>query len=118
MTWSSPAKAGVQPSSLPIFWTPAFAGEQMPSPLRNDVRRPEMLEEIGLAEADTRRAQDRVGGGGVEVEIGQSETGQIVAAAEAIAHAVGEDQLDLALAAGVQRLAVGTIDEGDRPVAA
>src|SRR5262245_54318802 len=43
-----------------------------------DVRRPEMLEEIGLAEGDTLGTKDRVGGRDVEEEVGQHEAGQII----------------------------------------
>src|SRR3569623_1506460 len=85
---------------------------------RHDVGRAEMLEEIRLAERHTGMAQDRVGGGRVEEEVGERETGQIGGAGEAITHAIGEAQLDRALLGAGERSGSGSGEEGDGLVAA
>jgi hypothetical protein len=88
------------------------------SGLRDKARRTEMLEEIGLAEAHARRAQDGVGGGDVEEEVGERESGQIVLAVPAIAHAVREAQLDLPIGARGQRGRIDAFDISDGLLAA
>src|SRR6476646_11749097 len=80
--------------------------------------RTEVLEEVGLSERHSGIAQDRVGGCRVEEEVGERKSGQICGADPAIAHAVGEAELDLASLTVGQSGTVKAVKVGNCLVAA
>src|SRR5918994_6869510 len=96
-----------------------FSGvsESLTSASSRQIRRPQMTEEIGLAQGYTGIAQDRVGRRHMKEEVRKSEAREILAAQEAIAAPVREFEHDFAILATRQGRRVKLLDIGDRPVA-
>src|SRR5215472_14207551 len=69
-------------------------------------------EKVPLAELDAAMAQDVVGGGGVEIEVGEDEARQVVAAGELKLGAAGFE-CDRAVDAGVDGARIDAFDEID-----
>src|SRR6476661_5717709 len=95
-------------------------GRNLPLPNLStpEVRRAQVLQEIGLAERYAGIAEDGIGGRRVEKEIGKREARQILTATETVAHAVRELDNDFPIFAAFERSRIEAPDIVERASAA